>query len=672
MSDGYVVAAPGQHPGGGAYSVAEDFGWNTVNDLPEAPPWVTALLAEARRKQDSAPAFDGTVAIAELDGQKAYERIAALLPDDVRLLTENGPTALTSTTSDFSRADFHVAAALYRAGATPQEIVAIFTSFPIGMEGKYARRLTQSGAEAAGKYIADTVRHAIDDVEASKSEEAALSNIVKDEHEGSRDSGLRQLMELTEDVEFFHSDEKAPFARVWVNGHWEVLAVQEEGFREWLQREAWSHFQLVPTRNQLDGAVGTASARARYDGPTIPVAMRIAKHGGTTYVDLGNDDWTLVEITPDGWEVVRSDDLPVRFHRAAGMRALPTPQRGGDLSQLRKHLNVENASWPLLVAWLLMAYHPAGPYPVLNLVGEQGTAKTTTAEMLRQLVDPAAASVRGEPRKEDDIMVAVSKNRVLVFDNLSRMPSWLSDTLCRVATGTSFATRKFYTNTDEVVVTGARPIILTGISDVVTRGDLLDRSIFVTLRPISGEQRLPLATVRERFEAATPMILGALFDAVSMALSRYHSVTLSTTPRMADFTQWVVAAEGALPWPEGAFLRAYEANRRDAIEAALEADVLTDEVMRLMRDRKVWSGTATELLRALNETVPFDKRRTDTWPKTPAHLSGRLFRLNPALRTRGIEFDRKKSGSRNVTLTRIAFTTSDTGGSPGRGGGRVA
>ncbi len=124
-----------------------------------------------------------------------------------------------------------------------------------------------------------------------------------------------------------------------------------------------------------------------------------------------------------------------------------------------------------------------------------------------------------------------------------------------------------YTNAEEQIFQAQRPIILNGISAVVTRGDLLDRAIVVTLPPIPEENRKDEATFWQEYEIARPGILGTLLDAVSVGLRRVGDVHLERKPRMADFAVWGVAAEPACPWPEGMFLRAYTGNRQGAIEA---------------------------------------------------------------------------------------------------------
>jgi hypothetical protein len=117
---------------------------------------------------------------------------------------------------------------------------------------------------------------------------------------------------------------------------------------------------------------------------------------------------------------------------------------------------------------------------------------------------------------------------------------------------------------------------------------------------------------------------------------------------MADFAVWVTAAEDALGWKPGSFLRAYAGNREEATETALEADPVAVAVREFMQDREVWAGTAGELWKALNDLVGEDIRHTRAWPGAPNALSGRLKRLAPALRGIGIEYEdtRLPGGSR--------------------------
>ena len=392
-------------------------------------------------------------------------------------------------------------------------------------------------------------------------------------------------------------------------------------------------------------------AQAQFDGPERPVHVRIAEEAGHIYLDLADDLWRAVEIRPDGWQLNRCP--PVRFRRRAGMLALPVPEQGGSIEALLPFLNLScRNDFVLVVAWLLATLRSSGPYPVLAVSGEQGSAKTVLSKMLKALVDPNAAPVRALPRDERELMIAANNGYVLAFDNLSGLPAWLSDALCRLASGGSFAVRQLYTDEDEMLFRAARPLLLNGIEDVVSRPDLADRGIFLTLAPIGEQQRRSETQLWHQFDIARPRILGGLLDATVRGLQRLPTVRLMSLPRMADFARWAAACETAL-WPAGTFARAYDANRKAAVEEVIANDPVAVCVRNLMAERGSWVGTASELLRAANDRGG-DDRSSAGWPKNPGALSGRLRRAQTFLRVLGIEisFSREgRAGTRTIRLS---------------------
>jgi hypothetical protein len=240
------------------------------------------------------------------------------------------------------------------------------------------------------------------------------------------------------------------------------------------------------------------------------------------------------------------------------MLPLLMPERGGKIDKLRQFLNVKaDDDFVLAVAWLLAALRDRGPYPVLALLGVQGAAKSTFTKILRSLVDPNTAPLRALPRDDRDLFIAANNSHVIAFDNVSGLPPWLSDTLCRLATGGGFAVRQLYTDNDEVLFDSCRPIIINGIEDFVTRADLADRSIFSALQEIQENKRKEEQKLWAEFEKE----LGALLTAVSLGLKQLPHVKLARLPRMADFAKWATACEPAL-WKSGTFITAYDANRR--------------------------------------------------------------------------------------------------------------
>ena len=285
----------------------------------------------------------------------------------------------------------------------------------------------------------------------------------------------------------------------------------------------------------------------------------------------------------------------------------------------------------------------------MAFVGEHGTAKSTTEELCRALVDPNIAMLRAAPSDPRDVMIAASNGWIIALDNLSDLEPWLSDCLCRLATGGGFSTRELYSDGDETIFVAQRPAMLNGIDAVISRPDLLDRAIIIDLPRIPDDRRRRRGEFWSAFEAARPRILGALLTAVSTALRRAPEVGLNSLPRMADFATWVHAAEPALGLPPGGFLAAYGGNRAAAHDLALEASPIAVPVRVLVDDAGDWSGTAAELLEALMKITDEVTKKSKGWPATPRALGTALRRIAPNLRAVGIsvEFsDQRELGPR--------------------------
>jgi Primase C terminal 2 (PriCT-2) len=469
------------------------------------------------------------------------------------------------------------------------------------------------------------------------------------EETGEKSScGLKQadiLIELAQSAELFHAPDGVGFADVGVDGHRETWPIRGKGFRRWLTRCFFEETQGAPSSEALQSALNVIEAKAHFDGPERLIYIRIGGLDGRLYIDLCDDTWRAVEIDANDWRVV--DAPPVRFRRAAGMKPLPVPVEGGSVESLRSFLNVKTGDdFVLVVAWALACLRDHGPYPVIVLSGEQGSAKSTFSKILRGLLDPNVAPLRALPREDRDLFIAANNGHVLVFDNLSGLPAWISDTLCRLATGGGFATRQLYSDQDEVLFESTRPVILNGIEETVTRPDLADRALFLTLEPIPDERRRTEEELMATFEAERPRILGALLDAVVEGLKRLPDTHLAKLPRMADFARWVTACETAL-WTPGTFGKAYCKNQDEAVEGVIDADPVAAAV-RTLASGQEWTGTASELLKALSYKVDESVTKTKAWPDTPRALSGRLRRAASSLRKAGTEIGFERGGRARI------------------------
>jgi hypothetical protein len=202
-----------------------------------------------------------------------------------------------------------------------------------------------------------------------------------------KETQATQLVKLAEDagVELWHDPEETGYASIPVGDHVEHWPIRSRSFRLWLRRRFYEEFESAPNANAVRDAIEVLDGKALFVGDEHAVHVRIAEHLGVLYLDLCDDEWRCVEITATGWSV--RNGAPVRFRRAKGMLSLPVPQPG-DISELRPFVNVTDAEWPLALGWLIGSFHPRGPYALLNVTGEHGSAKTTVCRVLRRCVDP--------------------------------------------------------------------------------------------------------------------------------------------------------------------------------------------------------------------------------------------------------------------------------------------
>lgn len=474
---------------------------------------------------------------------------------------------------------------------------------------------------------------------------------------GPQSSKLVQLAHSI-GVALFHDPDGEGYASLPVGGHVETHRIRTKSFRTWLSRAFYEVESKPPGSGALQDAIDTLVGQAQFEGEQWPVHVRLSSLNGSLYLDLGDPDWQVVEVSPSGWRVLPGHQAPVRFRRPRGLQGLPVPTRTGSIEDLRPFVNLTEEDWILAKAYLAGMLRPAGPHPVLALFGEHGSAKSTTARVLRRTIDPNKADLRDPPRDTRDLMIAATNGYVVAFDNLSSVRAGLSDSLARLSTGAGFATRTLYEDDDETIFAACRPVLLNGIEDVVTRPDLLDRSIILYPPRIDPSGRRDEEEFWRAFDEVLPGVLGSLLDAAAGALRDLPNVILLEKPRMADFALWSSAAEPYLGLQPGEFSRAYELNRRGASGLALEASPVASAVIRYVEGVSEWSGTAGELATAIAQAEENHGQLPRDWPRSGPQMAGALKRCASVLRSAGltVEYD-ERARPRQWTLRQEWETT---------------
>lgn len=438
-------------------------------------------------------------------------------------------------------------------------------------------------------------------------------------------------------IELFHDKAHNSYATFYKNGHYETWPIRSKNFRLWLQYLFWKDRAQSVSSQAMEEALRTLEALAINEGKKHDIFLRAARKGDKLYIDLGREDWKCVEITASGWRVMNCHH--VKFIRCGGTGAMPLPEGGGSIENLKYVLNIpSDRDFKLVIAWMLAALRPGYAYPLLVVQGEQGTGKTFFCQRIRELIDPHQSLLRALPSKEEDLIASATSNLVLAYDNISSLSANMSDALCRVSTGGGFAKRALYTDNDEMVVEIMRPQLINGIEDIASRPDLNERAIIINLPVIPKEERQDTEALMEQFHHIRPGVFGALCDGLSAALANLYDVTLESKPRMADFAKFVTAAESAYGWNYLDIMNAYNESREEALETSIETNPLINAVTQFMTGRMEFEGTVQTLLGYLKEKVDSEEARYSGFPKTPNHLTRQLRRNAPLMRKAGIEY----------------------------------
>lgn len=452
------------------------------------------------------------------------------------------------------------------------------------------------------------------------------------------------LIGFVEKANLFHTADGKAYVDVFENEYRKTYIVQSRIFEQWLAKRFYEETSNAPSPGALKTAINSIEAMAKFEGEEREVFFRIGKHDEKIYFDLGDEKSRVVEIDDKSWRLI--DNPPVRFRRTAEMKPLPAPAKVGKVDELKKILNIKSEDDFVLVrAWLQAVLRGEGPYPVLVLSGEQGSAKSTFSEILRTLLDPNKPPSRPLPKNTRDLFVSAERNHILVFDNVSKISPDMSDAICRLSTGGAYATRQAWREQDETIFEACRPIIFNGITDFVNRPDLADRAIFIELDPINEDRRRTKGDIWKEFEAARPRILNGLFQDVSRGLKRLPKIKLPKMPRMADFAKWAEACEGG----EKAFGESYERNNKKLNESVVENDIVASTIVSFMESISRWEGTMGDLLEKL-ETELKGAVEARELPSSPTALSNKMRRISPILRREGVQIFRDEKRRRLIIM----------------------
>lgn len=456
----------------------------------------------------------------------------------------------------------------------------------------------------------------------------------------SQSSRLVTIVEES-DVELFHDDHKNPYARIKKNDYFACYKVRSRDFKRWLSNKYWNLFRQAANTESINSALNIIEAKACHDGMQYILENRIAYTNGELFYDLGN--WKAIKIDISGWEIL--DYPPILFSKYAHQQEQVTPV----IDSERKHkyvlddllclLNIEDRKQQLLfIIALHSLYLPHIPKPIFVLHGGQGTAKTTTSTLIKELVDPSKLKTLRIGNNPAEFIQQASHHYLLCLDNLTTLPPWMSDTLCQIVTGAGFSKRELYTNDEDVIYSFKRALSLNGINLVPSKPDLLDRCLIFELEPIAKNDRIDEEVFWDEFNEMKPKLIGSIFSVLSRAIKIKPNIRLHSKPRMADFAQWGAAISEALGYTKEEFIEAYNANIAIQHIEAVESNPAAKVLLKFIEDRSEWHGSATELYNEFEdiaELLMVDKRN-GRYPRDPNWLYRRIVEVKPNLESLGV------------------------------------
>jgi hypothetical protein len=455
------------------------------------------------------------------------------------------------------------------------------------------------------------------------------------------DSGkLDMLLKIVGDCEFFHNEQREAYVTINKNGVSETLRLDSDLFKEWMSFRFYFLHKKTVNAHAMNEVISVMKGKAIFQGRCLPVSIRVGFYNEKIYIDLSNNLGQVVEVTNIGWSVLNKS--PIKFVRNKTMKSLPTPMMGvGDVSVLWRHVNIAEADQALILAWLVDAFFCATQFPVLVLSGLQGSGKSYTQNILRNLIDPNVENLRNAPKSSEDLLISAINNYVVSFNNASSLSGDLQDNFCCISTGGSLAKRKLHSNGDEYLASIKRPSIINGISELITRPDLLDRALLIELPRIPSRNRQSEIILHNQFLNDYSKIFSGLMDLLSAVLRVLPTINLDEKLRLVDFS-YIGCALEKLGYVTGeSFSDKYFSHYKANMVSCIESSPVAVALIEYMRDRLMIDCNYIGLLQALN-VLQF-RRNLPGWPTSPKGLASELKRLEPALKfvNIGITFDEK-------------------------------
>lgn len=467
-----------------------------------------------------------------------------------------------------------------------------------------------------------------------------------DEKKKSKDSQSKALINYIRENAVIFQDQFKEACIVYPANGFIAQRLSDKKTQHLLSKIYWDLENHPPSSQAISTAISVLQGIALYDiDKEVYVHNRIGRHDSSLYYDIG-DNQHIIKVSASGWSVETTSPIP--FYRYSHQKEQVFPQKGGDLKQFLKYVNVIKPNDQLLLLTnLVVSFFPDIPRVVLLIHGSQGSGKSTQMVLQRRLIDPTAIEYISFPKDQEALAQIASHNYVVYFDNLSSLSQWASDAISRIVTGDGLTKRSHYTDDDDFIYKFMRAVGINGINQVANRSDLLSRSIIVTTEVIDERRRGYITEHLESFEQEKPKILGAIFDCLVYCLKNSKHLSLKFKPRMADYYREAAAVAKFLGYPEIALIEAFQINTQRQNQEALESSSVAQVLINFMKTQEeIWYGSATSLymeLKKLADELGIKK----SFPSNPNWLWKEIERVIPNLIIFGLDAKRGRASEFN-------------------------
>lgn len=398
--------------------------------------------------------------------------------------------------------------------------------------------------------------------------------------------------------------------------------------------------QIDEIAEKLNGIAGIAKQAS-----VTHLRVALTDCGNGRVFDVGDDEGTQYQLK-DGKVSVIKEGSEQLFISSSDAEALPSLTEKGDWKKILSYLNMDKKHQFLFIAWLLhtmtLVREPDTAYPILVIYGGQGTGKSTFCKrIIRPLLDPRAAKIKSFPKKQEDLAISLQNEFASIYDNLRSLSKSWSDYLCIASTYGVEEKRKLYSDGDSVKFELHGSLILNGIHDFIEEPDLASRSIYISMKQLTGEQRVNGKTMLQNLEADLPEIYTGLLDLLAQILEVLPTVSLKKAGRLNEFSTFLAAFECVTKTPQDYLQNLYLKNQQDSALESLYLNKLAKPLIQLAQKAGVQGRkyAPTELYNELVKVTPYHEQKGE-FPENPIQFGLRIDGLISSMGMAGIKIER--------------------------------